>query len=72
MNPINKNKNKYMMTFTRVDYKLGSIKNSIKNFLLVFSEQIEKKNLYVNIKQGSLPPDVEIHTDWKNYFMILY
>ena len=65
-------KNRVSLQFTKISEKLGSIQNAIKDYLLVFSNIVEAKNIFISVTQGSMPQNQTIHGDWRIYFAILF
>jgi hypothetical protein len=59
-------KNQINLQYKRIGSKSTSLENHIKQFLLQFQPQIERRNIHVSVKQGNFP-EHDLYTDFRVY-----
>lgn len=64
-------KNKFTVNFSQISQQTWSIENHVKQFLLIFSPQIQHSNLHVKVQQGSMPVQ-DLCIDWSVYNILLF
>lgn len=64
-------KNKFTVNLSQISQQTWSIENHVKQFLLIFSPQIQHSNLHVKVQQGSMPVQ-DLFLDWSVYNILMF